>query len=120
MSPIGTANQVTGSQKDELNRPEKSADSLAGRTVFLYVVRGDLSVEGVVAPAHHLVACSNDGDVLQVQALGPARLLFGHAEPLREPIVSHGPFVMNSMEEIQQALSDYRAGLFGGLPQTSG
>jgi redox-sensitive bicupin YhaK (pirin superfamily) len=45
-----------------------------------------------------------------------AVLLFGHAEPIGEPVVAHGPFVMNSREEIAQAISDYQAGRFDAAP----
>ena len=43
-----------------------------------------------------------------------ALLLFGHAEPIGEPVVAHGPFVMNSEAEIRQAIADYQAGRFEG------
>ena len=39
-------------------------------------------------------------------------VLFGHAEPFREPIVSYGPFVMNTKGEILQAITDYQSGKF--------
>ena len=41
-----------------------------------------------------------------------AFLLFGHADPIREPVVAHGPFVMTSEAEIRQAIMDYQAGKF--------
>jgi redox-sensitive bicupin YhaK (pirin superfamily) len=40
-------------------------------------------------------------------------LLFGHAAPNNEPIVAHGPFVMNTQEEIRQAFVEYQQGKFG-------
>jgi redox-sensitive bicupin YhaK (pirin superfamily) len=43
-------------------------------------------------------------------------VLIGHAEPIGEPIVARGPFVMTSVAEIDQAIADYRAGLFGDVP----
>jgi len=39
-------------------------------------------------------------------------ILFGHAEPYNEPVVAHGPFVMNTREEIVEAFRDYQAGRF--------
>ena len=46
----------------------------------------------------------------------PATILYGHADPIGEPVVSHGPFVMNTREEIVRAIEDYNAGLFGKPP----
>lgn len=83
-----------------------------GRTVFLYVVRGQMSVSGTTAPAMQLVELNDDGDTVDLEALAPSLLLFGHATPYNEPVVAHGPFVMNTQEEIAQAIRDYHAGLF--------
>jgi quercetin 2,3-dioxygenase len=83
-----------------------------GRNVFLYVVRGQVSVSGTTAPAMQLVEMHDDGDAIELEALEPSLLLFGHATPYNEPVVAHGPFVMNTHEEIQQAIRDYHAGLF--------
>lgn len=87
----------------------------AGRTVFLYVVRGDLRIAGSPASAFHLVELNEDGDVVELAADTEAVLLFGHAPPLGEPVVAHGPFVMNTREEIIQAIRDYQAGTFGDV-----
>ena len=85
----------------------------AGRTVFLYVVRGRITVGGGAADAFRLVELNDDGDAVEIGALGDALVLFGHAPPLHEPVVSHGPFVMTTREEIMQAIRDYQAGKFG-------
>ncbi|WP_142850314.1 pirin family protein [Telmatospirillum sp. J64-1] len=84
-----------------------------GRNVFLYVVRGEISVAGEAAKPHHLVEMNEDGESVEIVAQDAAMVLFGHAEPLGEPVVAHGPFVMNSREEILQAIRDYQAGKFG-------
>lgn len=83
-----------------------------GRSVFLYAVRGDVQVGGEDVPAQRLAELNDDGDGVEIAAGGPAVLLYGHAEPYREPIVSYGPFVMNSEDEIRQAIRDYQAGRF--------
>jgi redox-sensitive bicupin YhaK (pirin superfamily) len=83
------------------------------QTVFLYVVRGDLAVGGRSVSPFNLVELADDGDAVELGATSDARVLFGHALPLREPIVSYGPFVMNSTQEIEQAIRDYQAGKFG-------
>jgi hypothetical protein len=79
-----------------------------GRTVFLYVVRGEVSA----AAAMHLVELEDDGDEVLLDATSSSLVLFGHAAPIGEPVVSYGPFVMNSEEEIRQAIRDYEAGRF--------
>ena len=87
-------------------------DGLADRDVFLYGVRGAFEVAGTQVPHFHLAELA-EGDSVTFTAREPALLLFGHAEPIDEPIVAHGPFVMNSAEEIRQAFADYQAGRFG-------
>jgi redox-sensitive bicupin YhaK (pirin superfamily) len=92
-----------------------SAPVARTRNVFLYVVRGDIHVGGDRAEPFHLIDLNADGDVVEMQAAGAAVVLFGHAEPLGEPVIAQGPFVMNTREEIRQAMMDYQAGKFGGL-----
>jgi len=87
-------------------------DAPAGRDVFLYMVRGSAAVSGTAVPSHTL-ATLGDGDSLTLSASEPALLLFGHADPIEEPVVAHGPFVMNSPDEIRTAYRDYQAGRFG-------
>jgi len=86
-----------------------------GRSVFLYVARGSAAVAGVAVERWHLVSLNDDGDAVAIEAGEEgALLLFGHAEPIGEPVVAHGPFVMNSEAEIRQAILDYQAGKFDG------
>jgi redox-sensitive bicupin YhaK (pirin superfamily) len=93
-------------------RGRVSLPAPAAHSVFLYVVRGEVNVGGRTAAAFHLVEMNSDGDELVVEASKPSLILFGHAAPLGEPVVAHGPFVMNSAEEIMQAVRDYQAGKF--------
>ena len=87
-------------------------DGLDGRDVFLYAARGAIEIAGRQLPQFHL-AQLGEGDGVTITASEPALFLFGHAAPIPEPIVAHGPFVMNSVEEIRQAFADYQAGRFG-------
>ncbi len=89
-------------------------EGLQGRDVFLYVVRGSIAVDGTVAPAFNLVELT-PGDRLDLVAQEDSVILLGHADPIDEPIVSHGPFVMNSVAEIHQAYADFHAGKFGTM-----
>lgn len=95
---------------------EVSLPASADRNVFLYVVRGDVSVGGGPARAQHLVELNSDGDTVDIAAVTDAFVVFGHARPFREPVVSHGPFVMNTREQIIEAIQDYNAGKFGVVP----
>ena len=89
-----------------------------GHNAFVYVYRGELSVEGAVAatsvPAQRMAILANDpasdGVVLRAAAGAPARALLIAGRPLREPIAQYGPFVMNTQAEIRQAVADFRAG----------
>ena len=85
---------------------------LAGRDVFLYAARGNIEVAGRQLPQFHLAQLS-EGEEVTITASESALFLFGHAVPIDEPVVAHGPFVMNSVEEIRQAFADYQAGKFG-------
>lgn len=81
--------------------------------VFFYVVKGRLMVNGSEAEFRQLVEFNNDDDKIVIEALIDSTLILGHALPLNEPLVAQGPFVMNTQEQITQAYSDYRNGLFG-------
>jgi redox-sensitive bicupin YhaK (pirin superfamily) len=92
------------------------------RNVFFYVVRGQVSVGGEAvgreaARPQHLIELNNDADSVDIDAASDAVILFGHAAPIGEPVIAHGPFVMNTREEIRQAMVDYQSGKFGGLPR---
>jgi quercetin 2,3-dioxygenase len=87
-----------------------------GHTALLYVFRGEITVGGAKAggsaiPAPRLVILG-DGDVVRVHAAAPARFLLLSAQPLGEPSARYGPFVMNTREEIAEALADLRSGTF--------
>lgn len=80
--------------------------------LFFYVVRGEIEVNEKSVGALSLVQFETAQGEVSVTATASSVLLICHAEPLNEPIVSHGPFVMNSVEEIHQAIRDYQAGKF--------
>jgi quercetin 2,3-dioxygenase len=87
----------------------------AGRTVLLYVVRGSIVAGGETVEQFHLAEINDDADAVEISSGdGDALVIFGHAEPIGEPVVAHGPFVMNTEAEIHQAIRDYQAGRFSG------
>ncbi|MFD2515406.1 pirin family protein [Pontibacter locisalis] len=85
----------------------------AERNVFFYVVRGSVKVNGEKVEKLHLVEFSNEGEEIKVEAQEESYILFGHARPFNEPVVAHGPFVMNTEQEIQEAFRDYQLGKMG-------
>jgi quercetin 2,3-dioxygenase len=84
----------------------------AGHTVFGYVYSGDGEFCGSSVSATRLVIFG-EGDVIEVTAgKDGAKFLLISGKPLGEPIARYGPFVMNTVEEINQALRDLRNGTF--------
>ena len=63
-----------------------------------------------------MIELGDAGDSVEIDAKSDGVLLFGHAEPIGAPVVSYGPFVMNTREEIMQAIHDYQAGKFNAIP----
>ena len=80
--------------------------------ILCYVIKGEIKVNGEIIQSLHLAEFNNDGEDLRIEALAETTLLFGHAQPFNEPVVAQGPFVMNTMEEIEQAYEDYHLGKF--------
>ncbi|HVT34021.1 MAG TPA: pirin family protein [Nevskiaceae bacterium] len=82
----------------------------AGRNAFLYAYEGEVRVGGQLVP-HRAAATLGDGDAVTLTAGAQgARVLLLAARPLREPVVQYGPFVMNTHEQIEQAIADYQSG----------
>lgn len=88
----------------------------ASHNAFLYLYQGSLAVgeHAQLLQAQHLGILNNDADSQGVwlQAKQPSRVLLIAGRPLAEPIAQWGPFVMNTREEIEQAVEDYRNGRF--------
>jgi len=86
------------------------------RTLALIVLRGTVQVNGAqVAREAQMVLFDRVGDAISVEANSDATLLLLSGEPIDEPIAGYGPFVMNSNEEIQQAIADFNSGRFGRM-----
>lgn len=94
-----------------------------GHNAFVYVYRGAVSIGGQTVPSQRMAILKNDAtsDGVVVEAAQDARLLLIAGRPLQEPIAQHGPFVMNTQDEIFQAVRDFQSGRFGeGLGDQSG
>jgi len=86
---------------------------------YVYAVRGSGSSGGVTFATNQLVEYRGDGGSVQVMATEALDFLLLAGEPIDEPVVSWGPFVMNTREEILQARNDYLAGRMGVLEERS-
>lgn len=84
-----------------------------GHTLALVVLHGTVLVNGqAIAREGELVHLDSAGSEVEIEANGPATVLWLSGEPIEEPIVGHGPFVMNTQAEIRQAILDLQAGRF--------
>jgi redox-sensitive bicupin YhaK (pirin superfamily) len=84
---------------------------------LLYLYRGsDLKVAGMPLPSYHSVDLLADQPVILESGRDDVYLLLLQGQPINEPVAQHGPFVMNTAEEIHQAFTDYRRTQFGGWP----
>lgn len=77
---------------------------------FVYVYRGELTIGDKNVPEQRMAILKNAGDGVVLRAEAPARALLIAGRPLDEPITQYGPFVMNTQEEIFQAINDFREG----------
>ena len=93
----------------------------AGHNAFVYVYRGSLDIldpqgQATPVPVQRMAILANDGDGVMLQAAAgaaPARALLIAGRPLREPIAQYGPFVMNTREQLIEAVEDFQNGRLG-------
>lgn len=89
----------------------------SARTTALFVLGGRVRLgTGTILEPADLAVLERDGDLVSVEAVAESKLLLLGGEPIDEPIVGEGPFVMNTAAEIDEAFADYRAGRLGRLP----
>lgn len=82
----------------------------------LLVIEGSIKVNGTEeVPTDHFVLMANDGEEFSIEAGEDAVVLILSGEPINEPIAAHGPFVMNTRQELLQAFDDFNKGKFGYL-----
>lgn len=121
----GTSHGVVGAMQRETTQPlyldlhfdkgSTFAQNLpATHNAFVYVYRGALRIGDMEVPEQRMAILSStaDSDGVVLRADRPARALLIAGQPLNEPIAQYGPFVMNTNEEIFQAVEDFRAGRF--------
>ena len=100
--------QLSESGEVELNLPE-------GHSALIVVRSGAVRINDATVKAVELAELDRGETLVRLNPQGAARLLVLSGEPIGEPVVGQGPFVMNSGEEIRQAIEDYQQGLMGRL-----
>jgi quercetin 2,3-dioxygenase len=123
----GSSNGISGAMSREETEPmyldiELPAGSLFSTTIpathnaFIYVYRGAVTIGGRTLEENRMGILANDpqSDGVTINSTAPSRAILVSGKPLAEPIVQHGPFVMNTKEEIYQAVRDFQEGRLGG------
>jgi len=120
---VGEFQGVTGPVEDVVTDPlyldlhlnDRATQRVAipgNKTAFVYVYQGAAEIKDTELPERHL-GILGEGEALEVSSLSPdTRLLVVAGDPINEPVVQYGPFVMNSVDEIQQAIVDFNEGRF--------
>jgi redox-sensitive bicupin YhaK (pirin superfamily) len=118
----GVSHGVTGAVQREATQPlyldiifpegggSFSQPLPAAHNAFIYVYRGQVDVAGKPVARQRMAILANEGDGVTLQASGAARALLIAGRPLREPIAQYGPFVMNTRDELIQAVEDFQNG----------
>ncbi|HWY73015.1 MAG TPA: pirin family protein [Burkholderiaceae bacterium] len=124
----GASHGVAGAMQREVTHPlyldlhfgpnASFAQSIpATHNAFVYVYRGELQIGATRVPAKRMAILANaaDADGVILRADAPAQAILIAGQPLGEPIAQHGPFVMNTQEELIQAVRDYQSGRLGQI-----
>ena len=108
-TPISMYNvELKAGKKLEVNFP-------ANYTTALIAIEGNLKVNDTELPQDHFALMANDGEEFSIEATTDSIVLVLSGEPIKEPIAAHGPFVMNTRDELVQAFEDFNLGKFGYL-----
>jgi redox-sensitive bicupin YhaK (pirin superfamily) len=119
----GASHDVEGAVQREATQPlyldlelpagaRFSQEIPASHNAFVVVYGGELAIADTLVPAQRMAILANEGDGVTLEARAPSRALLIAGKPLGEPIAQYGPFVMNTQDELVQAVRDYQSGAF--------
>ena len=92
-----------------------------GHTALAAVLEGTVEVNGEkIARATDVVVFEEEGGDIAFEANNDVKLILMSGEPIDEPVEQHGPFVMNTQDELRQAFADYQSGRFGAIAPQGG
>ncbi|MGO4666677.1 pirin family protein [Bosea sp. 2RAB26] len=120
---VGPAHTFTPMNIWDLQLLRDGATSLVlpeGHTLGVVVLRGNILINGAdKAREAQFILFDRLGGEVTLEADSDAAVLIVSGAPIVEPVVMHGPFVMNTAEEIRQAMIDFQSGRFGAIPQAA-
>lgn len=121
-TPDSWANDLNNGVRILTVKLHKNAEWTLPKSIYqvnrnIYFYRGNqLKVNGVNIPNYHRVELNSDEDILLSAGREDCFILVLEGRPIKEPVVQHGPYVMNTNEEIRQTMKEYQKTLFGGWP----
>ena len=86
-----------------------------GHNTMMLVINGNMEVNDTAAPLHSFVLFKNEGEEINIKAKEESVVLLLSGEPIDEPIAQYGPFVMNTQQEILDAIHEFQEGKFGQI-----
>jgi redox-sensitive bicupin YhaK (pirin superfamily) len=87
-----------------------------GYWTLLYITKGALSVNCETVSRYNLIVFEKENDEIIITAEEDTQILFLSGEPINEPVAAKDNFVMNTKEEIERAMEDYKNDVFGTMP----
>jgi len=100
----------------KLNAGGKLSTALpAAHNTAALVIEGEVNINGTTAAEHSFTLFRNEGEDIAIEAAKNSVVLLMSGMPIDEPIASYGPFVMNTQQEIVEAIQDFQSGKFGTL-----
>jgi redox-sensitive bicupin YhaK (pirin superfamily) len=113
--PVNTFSKVTSFMGFISGEDEIKLAFSAEENTLLYLLNGNIIINGTEVRANQCIFSSNNGTEINIQGNDQAKFLLLSGEKLNEPMVSYGPFVMNTEQELIDAVNDYNSGKMGIL-----